>query len=144
MPSLMKRTKSIDDYSLTGAISSTSGENKYWKNIRPVCAVQPLRGEQTLFRSILPFPCSQPVGITVQQQENNNTANPQKIWVAATWIGYLIVFDTGSQRFSDFIEIPNWKTKGTFGSMVWDMEFDKKDNLWFTDQVKIMLFGIIS
>ena len=85
----------------------------------------------------MPFPCSQPVGITFQQQENNgsNTENAQKIWIAATWMGYLVVFDPNSTSFSDFIEIPNWKTKGEFGSMVWDMEFDKKGNLWFTDQV---------
>jgi hypothetical protein len=83
---------------------------------------------------MLPFPCSQPVGITIQDHQNNSnnsnsnnnssnnnnttTTNPQKIWIAATWIGYLVVFDPNSQRFSDFIEIPNWKTKGDFGSMV--------------------------
>ena len=85
----------------------------------------------------LPFPCSQPVGITFQQQENNgsNTENAQKIWISTTWMGYLVVFDPNSTSLSDFIKIPNWKTKGEFGSMVWDMEFDKKGNLWFTDQV---------
>ena len=57
---------------------------------------------------------------------NTTTTNPQKIWIAETWIGYLVVFDPNSQRFTDFIEIPKWKTKGDFGSMVWDMEFDKK------------------
>jgi virginiamycin B lyase len=50
-------------------------------------------------------------------------------------MGYLVIFDPNSQSFSDFIEIPNWKTKGEFGSMVWDMKFDKKGDLWFTDQV---------
>jgi len=30
------------------------------------------------------------------------------------------------KRFIDFIEIPNWRTKGISGSMVWGMEFDKK------------------
>jgi hypothetical protein len=47
----------------------------------------------------LPFPCSQPVGITIQQQQQNNTnsntntnttyniTNPQRVWVAATWVG---------------------------------------------------------
>jgi virginiamycin B lyase len=50
-------------------------------------------------------------------------------------MGYLVIFDPKSRSFTDFIEIPNWKTKGDFGSMVWDMEFDKKGDLWFTDQV---------
>jgi virginiamycin B lyase len=68
------------------------------------------------------------VGIAVE--DNNN-----KIWIAATWVGYLVVFDPDLKRFVDFIEIPNWRTKGIFGSMIWGMEFDKKGNLWFTDQV---------
>ena len=52
-----------------------------------------------------------------------------------TWIGYLFIFDPNLKTFTDFIEIPNWKTKGIFGSMVWGMEFDKNGDLWFTDQV---------
>jgi virginiamycin B lyase len=50
-------------------------------------------------------------------------------------MGHLIVFDPKKDYFSKFIEIPNWKTKGIFGSMVWGMDFDKFGNLWFTDQV---------
>jgi hypothetical protein len=83
----------------------------------------------------LPISCSQPVGITVQQQENNNnnssnsssnnTANPQKIWIAATWIGYLVVFDPEQQHFSEFIEIPNWKTKG----ILWNPVFCRLSSL---------------
>jgi virginiamycin B lyase len=76
----------------------------------------------------IPFPCSQPVGIAI---DRNNT---DKAWIAATWVGYLLVFDPKINYFSDFIEIPNWKTKGIFGSMVWGMDFDKYGNLWFTDQ----------
>jgi virginiamycin B lyase len=75
----------------------------------------------------IPFPCSQPVGIAI---DNNN----DKAWIAATWAGYLLVFDPKINYFSDFIEIPNWKTKGMFGSMVWGMDFDKNGDLWFTDQ----------
>lgn len=75
----------------------------------------------------IPLTCSQPVGIT--------TDSSDRIWFVATWSGYLVVFDPALQKFIDFIEIPNWKTKGTFGSMVWGIEFDKEGNLWFTDQV---------
>jgi virginiamycin B lyase len=75
----------------------------------------------------IPLTCSQPVGITVDSDN--------KIWFVATWSGYLVVFDPDLRQFVDFIEIPNWKTKGTFGSMVWGMEFDMEGNLWFTDQV---------
>jgi virginiamycin B lyase len=74
----------------------------------------------------IPFPCSQPVGITIDETN--------RAWIAATWPGYLLVFDPKINYFSDFIEIPNWKTKGIFGSMVWGMEFDKNGDLWFTDQ----------
>jgi hypothetical protein len=49
--------------------------------------------------------------------------------------GHLIVFNLKNNYFSEFIEIPNWKTKGIFGSMVGEMNFDKYGNLGFTDQV---------
>ncbi len=75
----------------------------------------------------VPYPCSQPVGIAI---DKNDSA-----WIAAAWMGHLIVFDPKKDYFSKFIEIPNWKTKGIFGSMVWGMDFDKFGNLWFTDQV---------
>jgi sugar lactone lactonase YvrE len=69
--------------------------------------------------SIPVIACSQPVGIAVD--DNND-----KIWIAATWVGYLVVFDPDLKRFIDFIEIPNWRTKGIFNSMVWGMELIKK------------------
>ena len=127
-----------DDYYLRGAVSSTSeGKQVQEKNLINLCGGSFEKRTDFIREYTLPFPCSQPVGITVQQQEVNgsNTENNQRIWIAATWIGYLVIFDPNSQSFSDFIEIPNWKTKGEFGSMVWDMKFDKKGDLWFTDQV---------
>lgn len=88
----------------------------------------------------IPYFCSQPVGIAVNtSQENDQTNEYQKsnetIWIAATWTGHLILFDPEKGYFSEFIEIPNWKTEDVFGSMVWDMKFDKNGDLWFTDQV---------
>jgi hypothetical protein len=135
-----KGQNEVDDdyYFLRGAVSSTSeGKQVQEKNQINLCGGSFEKRTYFIREYTLPFPCSQPVGITFQQQENNgsNTENAQKIWIAATWMGYLVVFDPNSTSFSDFIEIPNWKTKGEFGSMVWDMEFDKKGNLWFTDQV---------
>ena len=129
-----------DDYYLRGAVSSASeGKQVQEKNLIHLCGGSFEKRTDFIQEYTLPFPCSQPVGITVQQQQEDNngsnTENTQKIWIAATWMGYLVIFDPDSQRFSDFIEIPNWKTKGEFGSMVWDMEFDKKGDLWFTDQV---------
>ncbi|MFZ0655238.1 MAG: SMP-30/gluconolactonase/LRE family protein [Nitrososphaeraceae archaeon] len=127
-----------DDYYLRGAVSSTSeGKQVQEKNLINLCGGSFEKRTDFIREYTLPFPCSQPVGITVQQQEVNgsNTENNQRIWIAATWMGYLVIFDPNSQSFSDFIEIPNWKTKGEFGSMVWDMKFDKKGDLWFTDQV---------
>jgi hypothetical protein len=130
-----KGQNKIDDYSLRGAVSNNSGGKQVLEKYQTyLCGGSFEKRTDFIQEYTLPFPCSQPVGITIQQQENNNsnssnnntTANPQKIWIAATWVGYLVVFDPESQRFSDFIEIPNWKTKGIFGSMVWDMEFDKK------------------
>jgi streptogramin lyase len=74
----------------------------------------------------IPVPCSQPVGIAID--------NKPRAWIAATWVGYLLIFDPKINYFSDFIKNPNWKTEGLFGSMVWEMDFDKNGDLWFTDQ----------
>ncbi|MGH9951745.1 MAG: virginiamycin B lyase family protein, partial [Nitrososphaeraceae archaeon] len=120
------------DYYLRG--SATLNETAYSdgkqlsvKNERYLCGTPFASSTQYIQEYYIPLTCSQPVGITV---DSNN-----QIWFVATWSGYLVVFDPESQKFVDFIEIPNWKTKGTFGSMVWSIEFDKDGNLWFTDQV---------
>lgn len=97
------------------------------KNERYLCGTPFSSSTHYMEEHYIPLTCSQPVGITV---DSNN-----KIWFVATWSGYLVVFDPDLRQFVDFIEIPNWKTKGTFGSMVWGMEFDTEGNLWFTDQV---------
>jgi virginiamycin B lyase len=133
----------VDGYYLRGAISNTSGGKQVLEKYQThLCGASFEKRTDFIQEYTLPFPCTQPVGITVQQQNSSNsgnndttTPNAQKIWIAATWVGYLVVFDPESQQFSDFIEIPNWKTKGIFGSMVWDIEFDKKGDLWFTDQI---------
>lgn len=88
----------------------------------------------------IPYFCSQPVGIVVNTVQQNLQTNEQEkvnenIWIAATWTGHIILFDPKTGYFSEFIEIPNWKTEDVFGSMVWDMEFDKNGDLWFTDQL---------
>jgi virginiamycin B lyase len=138
------QNKIVDDYSLRGAISNTSGGKQVLEKYQThLCGASFEKRTDFIQEYTLPFTCSQPVGITVQQQQNSSnsgnndttTANAQKIWIAATWVGYLVVFDPEQQRFSEFIKIPNWKTKDIFGSMVWDMEFDKNGDLWFTDQV---------
>jgi hypothetical protein len=49
----------------------------------------------------IPIDCTQPVGIAIDHKD--------KIWIAATWIGYLVVFDPTLKGFVDFIKIPNWK-----------------------------------
>jgi hypothetical protein len=49
-----KGQSEIDDYSIRGAVSSTSGENKYWKNIKPISVGHPLRRGSILFKNI---PC---------------------------------------------------------------------------------------
>lgn len=120
-----------DDYYLRGAVNSTSGEGKQVleKYEKHLCGGTPFEKNTEFIQeySIPVIACSQPVGITI---DNND-----KIWIAATWVGYLVVFDPDLKSFVDFIEIPNWRTKGIFGSMVWGMEFDKKGDLWFTDQV---------
>src|SRR6476469_3135847 len=75
---------------------------------------------------VIPISCSQPVGLTVDK--NNN------IWIAADWAGYLLVFNPLSNTFVKSIKLPNWNSTDLFGSMIWDMKFDRNGNLWFTDE----------
>jgi virginiamycin B lyase len=118
-----------DDTFLRGAIDANSeGKQISEKNRRQLCGSSLLAESTEVIQEYqIPFSCAQPVGIAVDGQE--------KVWTAATWTGHLLVFDPISERFVKFIQIPEWKTKFQFGSMVWGMEFDKSGNLWFTDQV---------
>jgi virginiamycin B lyase len=55
--------------------------------------------------------------------------------VASGWSGSILVFNPKSNAFVKTIQIPNWpQQKGPFGSMIWDMGFDKNGDLWFTDE----------
>lgn len=77
---------------------------------------------------ITPILCSQPVGLTVD--ENNN------VWIASGKSGTLMVFNTKNKSFDKIIKIPNWpKQERPMGSMIWDLKFDKKGDLWFTDEL---------
>jgi virginiamycin B lyase len=122
-------TQQIDDTFLRGAVDANSiGKQISEKNKRHLCGSS-LFAESTEFiqEYQIPFACAQPVGIAADSQD--------LVWVASTWTGHLLVFDPNSESFVKFIQIPDWKTKFQFGSMVWGMEFDKSGNLWFADQV---------
>ena len=117
-----------DNYYQRGSIDETSEGKKVNLKVKEyACGTSIEKRNQFITEYTIPIPCTQPVGIAVD--------SVNKVWIGATWIGYLIVFDPRSETFADFIKIPNWLTKGTFGSFIWGMEFDKKGNLWFTDQV---------
>lgn len=121
--------ENVDEYSQRGSVNNnkTSDGKQIPIEYTPhLCGSSFEKITDFIVEYSIPFPCSQPVGIAI---DNNN-----KAWIAATWVGYLLVFDPKINYFSDFIEIPNWKTKGIFGSMVWGMDFDKNGDLWFTDQ----------
>jgi virginiamycin B lyase len=123
-------TRQMDnDTFLRGAVDANSeGKQISEKNKRHLCGSSLLAKNTEFIQEYqIPFACTQPVGIAVDGQE--------KVWVAATWTGHLLVFDPTSESFIKFIQIPDWKTKFEFGSMVWGMEFDKNGNLWFADQV---------
>lgn len=96
------------------------------KNKKYVCGDGRANSNDFVSEFVLPFPCSQPVGLTV---DNNND-----IWIAANWIGYFLVFDPLTNTFIKNISIPNWNPRTMFGSMMWDLKFDKNGDLWFTDE----------
>ncbi|MDF0682313.1 MAG: hypothetical protein P0116_15260 [Candidatus Nitrosocosmicus sp.] len=91
-----------------------------------VCGDSLANSNDYITEFVIPFPCSQPVGLTV---DKNNS-----IWIAANWIGRFLVFDQSTNTFVKNISIPNWNPKTTFGSMIWDLKFDKSGDLWFTDE----------
>jgi virginiamycin B lyase len=77
---------------------------------------------------ITPILCSQPVGLTVDQENN--------IWIASGKSGTLLVFNTKTLQFDKTIRIPNWPEQTrNIGSMIWDLKFDKNGDLWFTDEL---------
>jgi virginiamycin B lyase len=77
---------------------------------------------------IMPVECSQPVGLVVDKDNN--------IWITSGKLGSLLVFNTKTLEFDKIIKIPNWpEQKRIIGSMIWDLKFDKKGDLWFTDEL---------
>jgi virginiamycin B lyase len=129
-PNQKESTRQIeDDTFLRGAVDVNSeGKQISEKNMRHLCGSSLLpKSTEFIQEYQIPFVCAQPVGIAIDSQD--------KVWVAATWTGHLLVFDPVSKSFAEFIQIPGWKTKFQFGSMVWGIEFDKNGDLWFSDQV---------
>jgi virginiamycin B lyase len=96
------------------------------KDKKYVCGDSMANSNDYITEFVIPFPCSQPVGLTVDK--NNN------IWIAANWIGRFLVFDSSTNTFVKNISIPNWNPETMFGSMMWDLKFDKNGDLWFTDE----------
>ena len=45
-----------------------------------------------------------------------------------------MIFDSSTNTFVKNISIPNWNPETMFGSMMWDLKFDKNGDLWFTDE----------
>jgi virginiamycin B lyase len=123
-----EKEEQVDTF-LRGAVDTNSEGKQVSEKLRGhLCGSSPLPKNTEFIQEFqIPFSCAQPVGIAADSQG--------KVWVAATWTGHLLVFDPVSQTFAKVIEIPDWKTKGEFGSMVWGMKFDKSGNLWFSDQV---------
>ena len=107
-----------DNYYQRGSIDENSEGKKITSNDRKyTCGTSIEKRNEFITEYAIPAPCTQPVGIAIDSHN--------KVWIGATWIGYLVVFDPKSNTFTEFIKIPNWLTKGTFGSFVWGMEFDK-------------------
>ena len=85
---------------------------------------------------ITPILCSQPVGLTVDQENN--------IWIASGKSGTLLVFDTKTLQFDKTIKIPDWPEQTrNIGSRIWDMKFDRNGDLWFTDELSNSIWKYI-
>ena len=77
--------KEIDDYSVRGAISSTSGGKQVLEEYEThLCGASFEKRTKYIQEYTMPFPCSQPVGITVhQEQQENNRTGPSKVWIGS-------------------------------------------------------------
>jgi hypothetical protein len=65
-----KGQNKIDDYSLRGAVSNNSGGKQVLEKYQTyLCGGSFEKRTDFIQEYTLPFPCSQPVGITIQQQE---------------------------------------------------------------------------
>src|SRR5581483_8586720 len=118
----------IEEYFLRGAISDTSAGKQIPAGSKQYLCGNPVAKSNDFIKEYaVPLPCSQPVGVV--------SASDGKIWTISTWTGHIMIFDPQTEQYTNFIQIPDWKTKGTFGSMAWSMKFDRSGNLWFTDQV---------
>jgi hypothetical protein len=69
-----------DDYYLRGAVSSTpEGKQVQEKNLIHLCGASFEKRTDFIREYFLPSPCSQPVGITVQQQQEVNGSDITKL-----------------------------------------------------------------
>ena len=123
--------KESDDFSASRNLTNEEEINTNFKQVagkdkKFVCGDNIENSGIYIKEFLMPFPCSQPVGLTVDKDNN--------IWIAADWAGYFLVFNPQSKTFIKNISLPNWPSGGTFGSMIWDMKFDKNGDLWFTDE----------
>lgn len=101
-----------EDIFLRGAVDANSEGKQISEKLRRHLCGSSILPETTEFiqEFQIPFSCAQPVGLA--------TDSKGKVWVASTWTGHLLVFDTASERFVKTIQIPDWKTKSDFGSKV--------------------------
>ena len=106
------------------------------KDKKYVCGDNMANSNDYITEFVIPYPCSQPVGLMVDK--NNN------IWIAANWIGRFLIFDSSTNTFVKNISIPNWNPETMFGSMMWDLKFDKNGDLWFTDEQSTLSGNILS
>ena len=124
--SAQKSSFTVPKQTTTSLGSNSTVEQTVQKDKQHVCGDNIKGSNFYVTEYVIPISCSQPVGLTVDNDNN--------IWIAADWAGYLLVFNPLSNTFVKSIKLPNWNSTDLFGSMIWDMKFDKKGNLWFTDE----------
>lgn len=122
----------INAFNMSNINSSTTNKvifNTLSERDKPLlCGDNNVRSTFYVKEFITPILCSQPVGITVDKDNN--------IWIASGKSGTLFVFNPSTQQFVKTIKIPNWLEQNrNLGSMIWEMKFDKNGDLWFTDEL---------
>jgi len=131
-------------YNQTDGVSPNDSDNTFESNASDIQTIvfdmlseedKPLLCGDNILQSsfyvkeyLTPILCSQPVGIAVDKDNN--------IWIASGKSGTLMQFNPSTEKFVKIIRIPNWPEQNrNIGSMIWDMKFDKKGDLWFTDEI---------
>jgi virginiamycin B lyase len=95
---------------------------------------------------VLPQTCEMPLGIAIDEEDDNDNDQTNKVWYVSTKKGLLGSYNIEEDKFDKEHLIPNWKVRESPRgfSQVWEIEVDSRrgeeegvgggGDVWFTDE----------